>query len=164
MSSEIKNQLLQTHSPRKTNPGQPLAPAPQLREERNQQTLGILTGCLAPISTSTAVRLATRQGGTGCAGDTAAHRNPKSPLCASSRPGPAERLGETRLSALSVTRGPAPATTASLFNSQQLYSHSARQIDFTSPQLNVDNYGSLHQGTALPGLRRKNHIPIPLML
>lgn len=60
--------------------------------------------------------------------------------------------------------GHSPANTAALFNSQQLYLHSARQIDFTSPQLNVGNYGCLRQGTALPGLRRKKHIPVPLML
>lgn len=53
---------------------------------------------------------------------------------------------------------------ASSFNSQQLHSHSARQIDFTSPQLNADNYSCLHQGTTLPGLRRRNHIPALLML
>lgn len=105
--------------------------------------------------------------------DTAVHTDPRDPPrlrgrtkataapCWHGAPG---SIQGTQLSARSVTRGPAPATTASLFNSQQLRSHSARQIDFTSPQLNVDNYGCLHQGTALPGLRRKNHIPIPLML
>lgn len=71
---------------------------------------------------------------------------------------------EPQLHVLPVTRGPAPATTALVLNSQQLPSRAARQTHWRSPQLNVDNYGCLHQGTALPRLRRKKHILIPLRL
>lgn len=84
------------------------------------------------------------------------------PLPASTEGQGAARGAPTPL--LPVRPGTAPATTAFLFNSQQLRSHAARQIHFRSPQLNVGNYGCLHQGTALPRLRRKNHILIPLRL
>lgn len=74
------------------------------------------------------------------------------------------RAQGAQLRVLPVTRGPAPATTALVFNSQQLHSRAARQIHSRSPQLKVDNYGCLHQGTALPRLRRKKLILIPLRL
>lgn len=167
------DQLLQTHSSsKKKNPERSLALGPKLREEINQRITGNthrLPGSRQHIHSSQTSHKSGREGL--CWRHSNAQKPPKSsPAPGQQQPpspparGAREQPGEPQLSVLSVRRGPAPATTASLFNPQQLYSHSARQIDFTSPQLNVDNYGCLHQGTALPGLRRKNHIPIPLML
>lgn len=161
-----------TRQVKKKTPERSLALGPKLREEINQRITGNthrLPGSRQHIHSSQTSHKSGREGL--CWRHSNAQKPPKSsPAPGQQQPpspparGAREQPGEPQLSVLSVRRGPAPATTASLFNPQQLYSHSARQIDFTSPQLNVDNYGCLHQGTALPGLRRKNHIPIPLML
>lgn len=138
-----------THRTRQTNP-----PSPSAGEGTPSRSPGTLTACPAPPgstslpSAQTQAREPGREGGA----DAQEPQIPPDPLPA--------QLGSPS-SMCSPQTGPAAATTAFPFNSQRLHSRAAGQTHFRRPQLNVGNYGCLHQGTALPRLGRKRHILTP---
>lgn len=155
----MQHQCPQIHTSSQTNPNSPSPWAGTGAEAADPQEYSQAAWFLPSAHPSSQHKLPVRSEGLcwGC-GDA------QEPLTSSPARRAGVQPGEPQLHVIPVRQGPAPATTAFVFNSQQLHSHAARQTHFRSPQLNVDNYGCLHQGTALPRLRRKNHILIPLAL